>query len=245
MTLLEIRSAVAAYLKREPSELTVDGVDLGLAALNHARQRAELLHDFEFSRKLATVSVHGVTGGSLEAVVEYGTTTPTLAVKTLVDVGVFDDDGNLQPVEWTTVADSMRRAREDNSFGVPRYPTDGQAIATFHGRARIVFSANSIYVVPKVADQTYALGLEAYFFTPDWTDADLASNDSVAGHPWNTRGSEYLMWQGIVELNNLYKEFVFRQEGNLPPPEKNAEAALAVLREWDIYSYEQFRRHRR
>ena len=50
---------------------------------------------------------------------------------------------------------------------------------------------------------------------------------------WLNQRGPYLLWAGIVEVNHLVKEFVFRQEGNLPPPEKLAEIALETFRQWD------------
>ena len=60
---------------------------------------------------------------------------------------------------------------------------------------------------------------------------------------WLTKGSQYLLWGGIVEANHLAKEFVFRQEGNLPPPEKLRDSALEMFVQWDTFKYEQNRRH--
>jgi hypothetical protein len=244
MILREIRGAVAAYLNKSAEDLTVNSVDLGLMALNQVRQQAELNNNFEFTRKLATVTVDGVTGGSLENAVLYGTSTP-VQVKSVVDVGLFDDDGNLRGIRWTTVADSLNITRADTTpFGLPRYPTDGQAISTMEGMSRLIFEGDQIMVFPTEKDKTYSLGIEAYVFTNDWTDADIES-DSVIGAPWTTVGSQFLLYGCIVHLNNLYKEFVFRQEGNLPPPKDLRDEALASLLSWDVFKYEQFRRHDR
>lgn len=48
-----------------------------------------------------------------------------------------------------------------------------------------------------------------------------------------TYGAEFLMWKAIIEGNYLHEQFVFRQEGALPPPEKQAEAAFRALLDWD------------
>jgi hypothetical protein len=48
-----------------------------------------------------------------------------------------------------------------------------------------------------------------------------------------TYGAEFLMWKAIVEGNYIFEQFVFRQEGALPPPEKQAEAAFRALLDWD------------
>lgn len=244
MILREIEGAVAAYLNKATDELKVNSVDLGLMALNQVRHQAELNNNFEFARKLVTVVVDGVTGGSLESAVLYGTST-VVAVKGIVDVGLFDNDGNLRGIRWTTVGDSMNITRSDNTpFGLPRYPTDGQAVSTMQGMSRITFSGSQIMVFPHEVGHTYLLGIEAYVFTPDWTEQDIET-DSIIGAPWTTVGSQFLLFGSIVHLNHLYKEFVFRQEGNLPPPEKLRDEALSSLASWDIFRYEQSRRHDR
>lgn len=245
MKLKDIHKGVAAYLGTTSADLTRDGVDLGLLAMNQVRQQAELDHDFEFSRKLVTVSVNGITGGSLEQAVIYGTT-ERVSVKTVVDVGLFDEQGNLVATPWTTIEDSLRLQRAETDRYIPRYPTDGEALAGgLVGGTRFTFAGRNIYVTPKVVDMTYNVGFEAYTFMYDWTDDDLKAVNGDAYEPWSTKGSQYLMWKSITHVNRLYKEFVFRQEGNLPPPDDLADAGLASLVSWDIYTYEQFRQHSR
>jgi hypothetical protein len=331
MTLIEIKTAIATYFGKLVGDLTINNQDLALVALNQVRLQAEMVHDFEFSRRLVTVSVNGVTGGSLDAAVVYGTSTQ-VRVKSVIDVGVFDSDGNLRPAEWTTVADSLNGQREDNPMRVlARYPTDSQAECGPLGQSRFQFSGNSIYKFPKVAEQTYTVGLEVYTFSEDWTgildvtgtltpdatgtyyqagvfneqpfyvrpdalylvfwnnslnkwiiappgedsglpywqsastviEASYTAQSGAVGTAavdynligetvvpdpssvsdiWTTRGSQYLQWAAIVHLNHYYKAFVFRQEGNLPPPQTLADAGLEALKSWDIFRYESFRR---
>lgn len=240
MTLLEIKTAAASYLDRTLTELNVNGQDLGLIALNTVRRRAELAWDFEFTRKLATVSVDGVTGGSLDAAVLYGTATP-VEIKTIIEVGLFDDFGNLRPVEWTTVSESLERQRIENMRDVPRYPTDAWAETYPAGLGRFAFTGSTVYRFPKDSTATFLLGMEIYAATADWTGPQL--NSVIA--PWTTHGSPFLLWATVVELNQLFKHFVFRQEGNLPPPQAQADAGLEAFKQWDTFRFEQSRRHGR
>lgn len=53
---------------------------------------------------------------------------------------------------------------------------------------------------------------------------------------WTENASEFLMWRGIVEANRLNQMFVGNKEGNLSPPEKEAERALQELIAQDIAS---------
>jgi hypothetical protein len=346
MTLLELRSVIAGYLQKTVLDLTVNGVDLSLLALNQVRRGAEMLHDFEFTRKHISVTVDGISGGTLDDAILEGE--PTCEVKTVIECGIYDDGFNLQPVEWTTVAESLERQRQLKPGFGPRYPTDWEA-ATWTGyydsATRIAICGNDIWIVPVMGEhKLFDLEFEVYAFTPDWSDKTdsvtvtgvlgmdyvdgtywpygtyngrpfyvnvanggippgtvaspqvrviwyrpgewiisavqwigqtpqsgnyqsmaattmypsgtyqghgaWAGNGIVSVQPgnsvtdiWLRHGAQYLMWAAIVQINHLCKEFVFRQEGNLPPPEKLAEVALETFRQWDAFKYEQDRRH--
>jgi hypothetical protein len=241
MTLNDIRTAAAAYLHRTVLDFTINGVDLSLFALNQVRQAAELQNDFNFTRKLVKLDVDGSIGGSLSDAVDYYSLAPA-EVKTIIDVGQFDGDGNLRPVEWTTVAAGLDRQRSESPQYLFRYPTDGQA-SFAGGMPRFVFSGDMVYLFPKRPNEAtlIPIGLEAYTFTQDWVEADL----NTRAEPWGTKGSQYLLWGLVIHLNQVFKDFVFRQEGNLPPPQTLADQGLSSLITWDIYKYEQFRRHNR
>lgn len=292
MTLFEIKSLAATYLQKTAADLTVNGLDMGLLALNQARKLAELNYDFEFSRQLLTLSVDGITGGSLENSVVQGTDTH-VEIKTVIDVGNFDVKGRFYPVEWTTRAEGLERQREEKRNSVfnlnRRYPTDAEC--TFNGTQRVILSNNRVDIYPQMVgnDLTFNLGFEVYAFWNNWTDADLTTgglNPStpiydrtedphingqfwnnggvvmcslppfVDGEPdpgddagyidiWTEQGQQYLLWQTICQLNYYFKEFVPRQEGNVAVPSDLAANGLEVLKTWDAYRYEQFRRHNR
>lgn len=245
MNIYHIKNAVAAYFNKVVDDLIVNEDDLALVALNQVRLEAEQLFDFGFTRKLLQLDVDGVTGGSLDTAVEYGTDTPVLGVKTVVDVGTFDSDGNFVPAEWTTTADSLNRQRSDSPYAMVRYPTDAQVVCGPNGQRRFTFTGNKMYFFPRTPNTVFTVGLEAYTFSRDWTEPDTATTASDVGDIWLMAGHKYLQWATIVHLNNMYKHFVFRQEGNLPPPEKQVESALVALQLWDVGRYEQFRRHSR
>lgn len=332
MTLAQILTAAASYLGKTSADLTVNSLDLGLLALNQVRTTAELTHDFEFNRKLATLTIDGVTGGSLDDVVITGeltsrvtgsivvsgagsTTangtyvgvgtfggkplyahslsvgyyilwsntkwlinniagpgslyegvedvdTPDLVeewaavigeapvplvtpevessseIKTIIEIGTFDEGGNFRPIEWTTAAESLERQRDQVRPVTMRYPTDQEATSLV-ALTRVVVSGRNVFLVPKVNGEQVELGLEVYAMTPDWTDT------SITPPVWGTKGSQFLLWQTVVHLNQLFKEFVPRQEGNLAPPKDLADEGLQALLTWDVMQFEQFRRHSR
>ena len=331
MTLTALKSAVAAVMNKTVADFTVDSQDIFLVAVNQARRNAELLHDFEFSRKLVTVSVDGVTGGSLSSAVQYGTAT-VVDIKSVIEMGLFDQEANLVPAEWTTVAEGLERQRADNPFTAPRYPTDGWYESTPMGMGRFQLAGGTIYRFPKDSTADYTVGMEVYSFKEDWDATDLGSTATVTGtispnftgdydvvgtynncpffyddggaywlfydgdawilgpefpmlgsppagyfkltttsqspagsytaqgtatgtavvalsgfveDEWLKYGYQHLLWATVVILNHRFKTFVYRQEGNLPPPDKQAEAGLAAFIEWDAARYETNRRHGR
>lgn len=330
MTLLEIKTAIASYFNLTVNDLTINSQDLGLYALNQARKQAELLHDFEFSRKLVTATVNGVTGGSLTVAVDI-VTSAAVDVKRVIEVGLFDSEDNFTPVEWTTVAEGLERQRLDNRYTSPRYPTDGWYEAGPQGVGRFQFAGDNIFRFPKDLNHSFDLGFEVYSFYSDWTNADLTgtyvtvtgsltpdatgtytragtlggfpiyftsvsdyvlANNGIAwilaefsftgggtahwdllstsqnpsgSYPaqgtaigtatvlltsagedvWTKYGHLYLMWAAIVILNHRFKEFVYRTEGNVAPPEKQRDDALEAFKEWDCSRYEANRRHGR
>lgn len=72
-TLAQLKASVAAHLNTTVANLTISGTDMFLIAANNVRKNAELLHNFEYARVQATLSIDGTTGGSLlNAVVDSG-----------------------------------------------------------------------------------------------------------------------------------------------------------------------------
>lgn len=341
MTLLEVKKQVANYLDRDITDLTVNGVDMFIEAANQVRKSAEQLHDFEFSRRLVSLSVDGVTGGNLEAAVLQSDGVTSVNVKTVIDVGMFDSSGNLRPCEWTTVSESLQRIREDVSQAwMPRYPTDAEFEREIGNGQRFTLSGSQIFKFPKDSTNDYSLGLEVYSYQDDWNVASLGSETAVvsgtlspnitgtyyqageinskplyikanatsiyallyvpagtewiladiqdSGFPstvatndawiksgdtttpdgtytpggtvtgtatvtsyystediWTTQGAQYLIWGTVVLLNHRFKHFVYRQEGNLPPPEKLRDEGLQSLITWDSAKFDLYRQHGR
>lgn len=196
MTILEIKSAAAALLSDAGApvavaDFTVGGQDMALLLLNQIRLNAELANDFNFQRKLLTLNVDTVTGGSLPDAVLYGTAT-TVDLKTIIDIGEFDTNLNLRPIEWTTVEESLERQRDENPYYGLRYPTDGQIEAWPSGQRRLTVANDKIYSWPKTEapSQTLAIGVEAYVFSAEWS---TASNTVVV-----TNGT------GVTTINTTY-----------------------------------------
>jgi len=332
VTITEIKTAAAAYHKKTLGDLTVNGLDIGLLAVNQVRLQAELNHDFNFQRKLLTLSVDSVTGGSLDDAVIYGTTTE-VQLKTLIDIGQVDEFGNFIPVEWTTTEEGLQRQRMTNGYDYVRYANSEPWQTSPMGQRRFTVTNNRLFSWPKTEDsESLSIQMEAYVFSGDWqsnatltvtgatgvtavnqtysysgnhngfyyyTSADglyfvyydgdewiitgslTSTTNSYAltatgaagpagvytgqgtftGTPtvavsgaisspvdsdiWTSHGQQYLLWGSIIHLNNYFKTFVPRQEGNLGPPERQMAEALEAFKTWDVYKFEGFRTHGR
>jgi hypothetical protein len=240
VNLLEIKTDAASYLSVAVADLTVNGQDLWLSAANRVRRRIEQVHNLEFTRQLVELDLDGVTGGSLDDAVLYGTAT-TVNVKSPIEVGLFDENGNLRPIAWTTVSASLEEQRKEYPGFLPRYPTDGEIISPVCGEQRVTFANRNVYLFPNQANFTLTVGIEAYTFQNDWVAGNLSGTPIT--DTWTTQGADILLWGTVVQLNYHFKEFVPRQEGNLSAPEKLRDEAIAAFLNWDIFSYEQFRRH--
>lgn len=66
MNLANLKSVCAAYHDVAVADLTKLSIDLFLVAANNIRRNKELLHNFEYSRCVATLDVNGVLGGSID-----------------------------------------------------------------------------------------------------------------------------------------------------------------------------------
>ncbi len=333
MTLLEIKTAAANFHGKVLADLTVGSLDLGLLSINQAKQTAQLGHDFNFQRKMLTLTVNSVTGGSLGSAVIQGTAT-VADIKTIVNIGVFDTNDNFRPVPWTTAEEGQKRIVSDNRFWQNRWAERDDERVGPAGAGRFIVRGGSIYAWPLSDAPAYDIdiGIEAYVFDADYTNDNatvtgtlspdatgtyirigpygtlplyiksgsdasdtfflwfdgtgwalqlgaqfpdtgasqwqLAStSDSPVGSytpntpatgtatvavaantisdTWTTKGSQYLLWQTVCNLNKLFKTFVPRTEGNLGEPQALADAGLASLILWDDYKLEGFRTHKR
>lgn len=179
-TLNEIKTEVATYFQVAPGDLTINGQDLFLIAINQARRKAEMAHDFEFNRQLLTLTVDGVTGGTLTNAVLYGTVTTAL-IKTIVDLGTLDENNNFLPQFWQSASSSLEKQRQDNPNTFFRYPTDGQIQASPAGGPRLILRNDKIFRWPADVEPSndYNVAIEAYILQPDWLG--VISTATVAG----------------------------------------------------------------
>ncbi len=277
---------------------------MGLAAMNQSRKAVELNYELECNKRLATVYVDGVNGGSLkqagdwETVVTSGElvvgttyvilefltgddfsnigganvsgtvfiatgTTPTtwthasvvaesLTIKDIIDCGYMDKEENFIPVEWMGSRTSNTLWRQQNRFRWARgWRRDEESEhCHYHRRQdmRFAFSGDRVWRVPKAPgpgndppNPIYKLVLEVTVFANDWVSSQLKAGDDDANWTdiWTIHANQYLIWQTVINLNNYFKQFVPRQEGNLPPPSEMAATGLAAFLSWDQLQFAQ------
>lgn len=230
MSLEPIRDGIELYINRALTDFTKNSTDLVTVALNHARKRAERAHDFTCTRVEAKIVLDAYSGALMSDA------TLTDDEETAVDLrsikGAFYSGDGLwrRPMQYK-LKDTLVQTIQDSDDAVlynddVRYPGDWQPNC---GLYTLVKSGLRLYVYPgaRVAGTDVTVYLDAYKWMEPYEDED--SED------WfSENASEYLMWQAIVELNHLAKEFVPRQQGNLTPPQDRANEALATLIATDV-----------
>lgn len=234
-TLGKLKKVVAAFFERTEADLTVLGEDLFLNAANNARRDAELLHNFEYARITATLSIDSVNGASLlDAVIQGSADEAVKEIKAIVRYGA---NGRVYPLPFTSADIPIEETRQALDLDVDmrpgvRYPSDAQWEAR-QDEATIIQRGQNLYIYPPgmLTDSALNVTIEGYGWLPDYEAADL-----VASTPKDFMvqyGSTYLQWAVINELNFLFRQWVPRQEGNLAPPEKAQDSAWAKLLLWD------------
>jgi len=98
----------------------------------------------------------------------------------------------------------------------PRLP-----VIHFLGQNYIVTEGNNFYYYPQ-STTTKVIVVDAFYSWPAWTTGTTTDW-------WTENAEEFLIWQTLVEANRLPMQFVGGSEGNLPPPTKEANEALAKL----------------
>lgn len=234
----QLKTLIAAYLHKETSVFVkgsgADQVDLLLAALNNARKSAEREHDFAACLKGGHYTV-GSTGANWVSGITWwdAGTQEVRKVKNWylrgsdgIAGGEYGNDTILRATDKDTLVKARASLNYSSAASLDRYPGTLATNSTdwndpLLGQNYIIINGQRISFHP-TPTSNQIVTVDACFWWPDWT---LSTEDD-----WFTKhGSEYLMYQGIIEANKLVSQFVGNVEGNLPPPTKDAERALAQL----------------
>lgn len=236
-TVGQIKEVVAGYLHKPTTDFVKGSgateIDLLLLALNNARKTAERFYDFSICRKRGYFSVTNgasdwrnptwfsgtgtarkvktwyerVSGGS--AAGAYGGVDRVLRQLTQEQVAkLYAREDYLEAPLWST-----ERYLSDQESPLARDPLLGQNY--------IVTEGNNFYYYPQ-STTTKVIVVDAFYHWPAWTTETTTDW-------WTKNAEEFLIWQTLVEANRLPMQFVGGSEGNLPPPTKEANEALAKL----------------
>jgi hypothetical protein len=190
---------------------------LGLRAVNNARLWAERQHDFELT--IRTVRGTILPGGALMWAGELEDLydeEEMVRLKGIRDVYLIGDE-TMRPIKVMRRNVLAQELREQLYFD--------------HDRSKVaVVSGARLFLHPQVLDDGEAV--EVALEGPAWMESYEGDEDTdfLIEH-----GYDFMMWQTVIELNHLIKQFVPRQEGNLPPPTAQRDAAWMSLVQWDEF----------
>jgi hypothetical protein len=231
MTIGQLKSVCATYVGKAVADLTVNGIDLAMLALNSARLEAEQLHDFVLSQVLVEIDVDDLAGASLGTAKLLGTET-AVGVKSIIHAGLTQDDGSITPIGLLSNKTKKRQELADEAYtyydSELRYPSDATVRQSTSGMM-LLQQGNTLYRYPlgQSGDVTTVV-LEVYRWMPDYTqDSDTDF--------FTERAHNYMKWAAICEINHLAKHFLPREEGNLPPPYKEKQQAFEAMALWDDF----------
>lgn len=161
-------------------------------------------------------------------------------LKEIIAVSRQRPDGTYIPLDFARADIPIERDRtelefEDSLFPYVRYPSDAD-IRTGGSSSSIVQRGSKLEIYPHFNDDTatpLSCRLEAIGWLPDYTASSLLV--STAPDYFFEHGAQYLQWAVIIELNQYFKTFVPRQEGNLGEPATKMADAWRDFLIWDSY----------
>ena len=190
-------------------------------------------YDFEFSKVDVDALVSLTDGVPLSPLPIHGTTDQLVTVKKVLNVFVTDQQQNQRPLKFISRQSQINDLRERwQGIPTPFAPVqrDLPAYPTFY-ETYLVQSGQTLFLYPSATvvwpQNPVPVYLQVVRYLPDYKDTDDNSD-------WILQfGSEFMKWDSICRLNVLNKEFVQRQEGNVPTPTDEKDRAWQDLIAWD------------
>lgn len=172
-----------------------------------------------------TYTAHGTYTGS--PVVSIGTA--NIGVKRVKYVSLPLTNGDYQPLEFLT--SDQYTARQQMQIGREPYnpsTTLGNLGVSFLGNPLAYQNGQSIYLAGYNVNLPIITQLSIVQWLPDYIDG--TETDFIT-----TYGPDFLRFQGLLEVNKLFRRYAPKQEGNLDETAITAEAsaALQTLIAWD------------
>jgi hypothetical protein len=253
MTLERLKGQIASYLQRQVSDYVVNRVDMLLEAINDSQQGAQQLYDFEYSKVVVDALVDLTTGVPISPLYLHGQIPgydygdiilppppepppDPISVKKVLRAYVSDGTGNPRPIKFmgreTQFQDVTQRWA---GIPTPYAPSqrDRPSYPTFY-ETYLVQQGQTLFLYPDAtgtaAQNPFLVFLDVIRYWPEYDDTQLVDSNV----DWLMEfGDAFIKWDAICQLNTYNKEFVPRQEGNVPAPTELRDAAWKELLAWD------------
>jgi len=239
MDIATLKVKIATYLQKVPSDFIITdpptpAVDLLLDAINQAHQHALEMHDFEYAKVSVDALVDLQNGVPISPLPVHGSTPPVLVtVKKVLRAFIADGFGGVRPMKFVSrewqVADAGQRWNGTPYTwapvvrDLPSYPTFYEVYLTQMANILMVYP-NAQVVVPQNPMPVF---LDVVRFFPDYQNTDNNIDFLLQF------GDDFLMWEACCNLNVLVKEYVPRQQGNVPAPTEQRDSSWQDLIAWD------------
>lgn len=230
-TIPNLKSKIAGYLNKEVSDLdNVNGVDLLLDAINKAHQYALMQYDFEYAKATVDVSVSLTSGAPVSPLYLHGTT-DYVTVKKILRAYLSDNNGGIRPVKFSN-RNTQASDVEERWNGIPFDGRDYSPVYGFYTTPWLVQQGQQLMLYPQNNDifggnDTVDMTLDVVRLFPDYQGSE-DNTDFLLQF-----GDDFLFWDACCRLNKTVKEWVPREEGNLPPPTDERDKAWSDLLAWN------------
>lgn len=235
MTLERLKGLIASYLQKQVIDFVQNRVDLLLEAINTSQQGAQQQYDFEYSKVTVDALVDLTIGVPISPLPLHGTS-DLVEVKKILRAYVVDGYGNPRPIKFIS-RESQFQDVTQRWAGIPTpfAPTqrDMPSYPTFY-ETYLVQQGQTLFLYPDAtatsAQSPFPIYLDVIRYLPEYNDNQLIvpNVDFLMAN-----ASDFLQWDSICQLNAFAKEFVPRQEGNVPTPTDYRDAAWKALLAWD------------
>lgn len=227
MTIGQLRETVAGILEKPLAAFRKGSgdntVDLLLVSLNNARIKAE--RQFNFSELQTYAELALPVGGASWRTATQVSDDEVVRIRTVKNWYLRTNgvDTPLRLITKNLLA--ILTKQQDYNYGgssvqAMRYPGDGDLLSPVFS-SYLVQSGTRVDLHPP-STTALTLRMDAY----KWADAYTSDADE----DWFCLyGSDYLMWQAVVEANYLTGSFAMRSEGGLPPPTQLAKEAFESM----------------
>lgn len=238
MDILTLKVRIATYLQKSAADFVIPAappspaVDLLLVAINKSHQWAQQQRDFENAKVSVDALVDLQNGVPISPLPLHGETT-LVTVKKVLRSYIADGYGGVRPMKFVSrdwqFADAGQRWNgvpfpwAPHLRDIPSYPTFYEIYLVQQADLLMIYP-NAQVVVPQ---NPLPVFLDVIRYFPDYQDTDNNSDFMLQF------GDDFLMWDSCVRLNPLVKEFVPRQQGNVPAPTDERDQAWQDLVTWD------------